>query len=205
MSSSVKEFTATIAAGARTKLPGRGSFLFMKTTTGAVSVSMIENELGGASGKETRVTMQNSDKIRSAPGAEFDEIVLHNESASSVTLTIIYGDGDYDRPVPDTVNVSVSLPNAAAVTTVTDKTNIDVANAGKELLLAANENRINAWITALDTNAEAIRIGDDNVAIDRGTPLAAGDTILWSSKSACYACSIATVNQGAAVTEFETS
>ena len=97
MSSSVKEFSATIAAGARYKLPARGSFLFMKSTTAAVSVSMLEVDLGTKSGRETRVTMQNSDKIRSAPGKEFDEIVLHNEGAASLTLTLMNLNSAADR------------------------------------------------------------------------------------------------------------
>ena len=198
--SAIRTHTGTLASGARISIAARGSFIYLRDANGKLTVSAQLVNLGQKTGQTTKVIMSSADKI--SPDKEFDNVVLYNHTAASVTYELVTGDGDYDRPLPDVVNVSVSLPNAASVTTVTDKTNIDVANAGKELLLAANENRINAWITALDTNAEVIRIGDDNVAIDRGTPLAPGDTILWSSKAACYACSIATVNQGAAVTEF---
>ena len=110
--------------------------------------------------------------------------------------------GDFFRPVPDIVNVQVSSDDNNVATTAVDETNIDIGNAGAVQLLAQDNTRVQAWITALAGNAEEIRIGDANVDTDQGTPLQPGDTILWSSKGPCFACSIATNNQGAAVTTF---
>lgn len=200
MSSAIKTSTGSIAAGARFPIAARGSFLYLRSSTDELVVEASLVDLGQKTGQTTKVRMSSGDKIR--PAQEFDQVSLYNDSATTVTFELVTGDGDYDRPTPDTVNVQVSSSNNNAATTNVDETNIDVGSAGAALLLAQNNQRVNAWITALATNGEEIRIGDANVDTDRGTPLQPGDTILWSSKGACYACSIATVDQGASVTEF---
>ena len=194
--SSIKEFTATLANGARLTVPGRGSFLFMKNTTAPLLTRMIEVETGGRSGREVSVTMANSDKIRSAPGAEFDSIALLNSSGASATFTLIYGTGDYDRPVPDTVNVSVSVPASDALSTVAD---ITVTTAA--VISAASTTRQKCIITALASNDQTLRIGDSNVTATRGTPLAPGETIAIESGAAIYAVEQVSGTNAVAITE----
>ena len=201
--SQVRDVEGTLAAGERRKIPLRGSFFYLRFSSAPLLVELQLIELGTKTGKSTMVRMKGGDKI--TPQREYDSVVLFNDSAVSVDYETTGGDGDYDRPIPDIVNVQVTSDSSEIVTTEVDETNIDVGNAGAIELVPADPNRIYAIITALSTNAEEIRIGDSNVDTDRGTPLGAGDTIKWSSKAACYAGSIATINQGAAKTIFSVS
>lgn len=185
MSSSVKEITATVAAGTRRKIPGRGSFLFAKTTTAPIKVSMIEVETGTRDGDDVTVTMSNSDKIRSAPGKEFDEIVVFNDSAAPVTFTLIYGTGDYDRPVPDTVNVAVSVPASNSVTTIARN---EVTAA--EEVAAFNASRTKVIVQADPANDQNIVVGDSNITTTRGIVLQPGETIAFETQGAIYAMEV---------------
>lgn len=196
-------YTRTLAIGQRTVINARGTTLFLRQATGEIRVTARSNQTGDGGGESYTLRMTAAEKWFHAD--TFDEVEIENTAGVANTIELYLGSGDFEKPVPDIVNVQVSSSNNNVATTAVDETNIDVGNAGAVQLLAQDNTRVQAWITALAGNAEEIRIGDANVDTDQGTPLQPGDTILWSSKGPCFACSIATANQGAAVTEFSES
>ena len=194
-------YKRVLTAGQRQIINVRGSTCFLRLAESAIRVSLRSNAVGTKSGVEYSVTMEQAEQWLHAE--EFDEVAIENlDLVNSNAIEFYIGFGRFIKPVPDIVNVQVSSNNNNTATTSQDETNIDIGNAGAVQLLAQDNDRVQAWISALETNAEEIRIGDANVDTDQGTPLQPGDTILWSSKGPCYACSIATNDQGAAVTEF---
>lgn len=196
----IAPYKRTLAANARTSIDARGTTIFVRKTSEELLVSPRSTQVGGGDGVQYSVRMSESEKWFTAE--EFDSVEIRNEGSAETEVEILIGYGDFFRPVPDIVNVQVSSDDNNVATTAVDETNIDIGNAGAVQLLAQDNTRVQAWITALAGNAEEIRIGDANVDTDQGTPLQPGDTILWSSKGPCFACSIATNNQGAAVTTF---
>ena len=193
-------FVQTLTANQRIDIKARGTTVFLRQATGTIKVTLRSNQIGERDGVAYTLRMEQAEEWLHA--VEFDSVEIEDTSGAANTIELYIGYGRFIKPVPDIVNVQVSSnPNNQAETQV-DETNIDVGQAGKAQLLAADPDRVQAWITALAGNAEEIRIGDTNVDTNRGTPLQPGDTILWSSKGPCFACSIATVNQGAAVTAF---
>lgn len=193
-------YKRTFAVDAIQKIDVRGTTVFLRLATGELTITARSTQLGDGQGVAYTLRMSEAEKWFTAQ--EFDSLEIHNTSGVENVTEIYAGYGDFAKPVPDIVNVQVTSAESEVVTTETDETNIDVGNAGKVTLLPADAKRVFGIITALSTNAEEIRIGDVNVDTDRGTPLAAGETIKWTSKAACVACSIATVNQGAAKSIF---
>lgn len=192
-----------LSANQRQSIIARGTTVFLRKATGVIAVTVRSNAVGSKTGASYTLEMEQAEKWFHAE--EFDEVIIEDKSGASNAIELYLGYGDFEKPVPDIVNVQVTSAESETVSTEIDETNIDVGQAGKVQLLAADPARIFAIITALSTNAEEIRIGDTNVTETRGTPLAAGDTIKWTSKAACFACSIATVNQGAAKSIFSVS
>lgn len=199
----IAAYIRTLTAGERTKIEARGSTIFVRRTTEELLVRARTTQVGSGTGVEYQARMAASEKWFTAE--EFDSVSLENTGAAETEVEILIGFGDFFRPVPDIINVQVTSAESEAVTTEVDETDIDVGQAGKKELVPADPARVFAIITALSTNAEEIRIGDTNVDTNRGTPMAAGETIKWTSKAACFACSIATVNQGAAKSIFSVS
>lgn len=193
-------YIRTLAISQRTTIEARGTTVFLRQATGELLVTLRSTAVGTKTGVAYTLRMTAAEKWFHAE--EFDSVTIQNEAGVANTIEFYIGFGDFEKPVPDIVNVQVSSSNNNEATTAVDETAVNVGNAGKALLLAQDDTRVQAWISALAGNAEEIRIGDVNVAANRGTPLQPGDTILWSSKGPCYACSIATAGQGAAVTEF---
>ena len=190
-------------ANQRATINARGTTVFLRKAQGELSVTLRSNAVGTKTGASYTLRMEQAEKWFHAE--EFDSVILEDESGNANEIELYIGYGDFEKPVPDIVNVQVTSAESEAVSTEADETNIDVGNAGKVQLLAQDNNRISAILTALSTNVEEIRIGDTNVTETRGTPLAAGDTIKWTSKAACFACSIATVDQAVAKTIFSVS
>ncbi len=197
-------YKRVLAAGEQTEINARGTTIFCRQTTEELSVTARSTQVGqgGGGGVSYSVRMSESEKWFTAE--EFDTIEIVNEGSASSTIEILIGYGDFFRPVPDIVNVSIGVPAGKVSATKADETNIDVGNAGKVSLAAANPNRTQLIITALATNGDPIRIGDSLVDSARGTPLAAGETMIWDSTAECFACSEATVDQAAAITEHTT-
>jgi len=188
-------------ANQRSTIIARGTTVFLRQATGKLSVTVRSNAVGTRTGAAYTLEMEQAEKWFHAE--EFDEIVIEDLSGAANTIELYLGFGDFEKPVPDIVNVQLTSSNSGVAETIADKVNIDIGQAGKEELLPADTTRIQAYITALDSNAEVIRVGDTNVTETRGTPVAAGDSLLWTSKAACFACSIATNDQAAALTVFK--
>lgn len=190
------------STGDRKVIDARGTTVFMAETTEIIEVTLRSAQIGqGRGGESYTLQMFTADQWLSAD--EFDSLEFYNLGDAEVTITVYIGYGQFYRPVPDVVNVQVTSKPTATVVTAADETAINVGAAGKVALLAQDDNRVQAYITALSTNSDIIRIGDSNVDSDQGTPLQAGETMVWSSKAACYACAEATAGQSAAVTVFK--
>lgn len=193
-------YKRVLLANARQTINVLGTTLFLRKATGEISVTVRSNAVGTKTGVSYTLRMSEAEKWFHAE--QFDEVTILDETGAANTIELYIGFGDFEKPVPDIINVQVTSAESEVVSTLADNVNIDVGNAGKIELVPQDSTRISAIITALSGNAEEIRIGDDNITETRGTPLAAGDTIKWTSKAACFACSIATVDQGAAITIF---
>ena len=194
-------YKAKIAAGKRVTINARGTTIFLRKATGELKVEVRSLAVGDSDGAQYTLRMEQAEEWLHAD--TFDAVVLENTLAVENVVELYLGFGRFIKPVPDIVNVQLTSSASGTAETIADKVNIDVGNAGKEELLPADSTRIQAYITALATNVEVIRVGDDSVDTGQGTPVAAGDSILWTSKAACFACSIATVNQAAALTVFK--
>lgn len=193
-------YKSIMAVGQRVKIRARGTTIFLRKATGELEVTVRSLAVGDADGAEYTLRMEQAEEWLHAD--TFDQIVIVNEAGVENTIELYLGFGRFIKPVPDIVNVQLTTSASASATSIQDKTNIDVGNAGQQQLLPADSTRIYAFVTALPGNAEEIRVGDTNIDTDQGTPLQAGDSLLWTSKAACFACSIATVNQGAALMDF---
>ena len=193
-------YIRTLEIGKRTTIDATGTTVFLRRAIGEITVTLRSTATGERDGVAYTLRMTEAEKWFHAE--QFDSVTIENTSGVANEIEFYIGFGDFEKPVPDIVNVQVTLAPNSVAETIADKVNIDVGNAGKELLLPADANRIEAYITALAANAEVIRVGDENVTETRGTPLAAGETLIWKGPNACYACSIATVNQSAAISLF---
>ncbi len=189
-------------ANQRASISARGTTVFLRQSAGELSVTLRSVAVGTKTGAAYTLRMDEAEKWFHAE--EFDEVIVKDESGAENAIELYIGYGDFAKPVPDIVNVALSIPASRAAVTITDKINIDVGQAGKEQLAAENLLRTRAVITAAAANAEIIRIGDTNVTESRGIPLAAGESLSWESTAAVFACSIATVDQVASITEFTT-
>lgn len=190
--SSIKTTTGTLAAGARRDIPSNGSFIYLRSaldSNGADSqlvVSLQEIELGQKTGHTTKLIMSSGDKIR--PQKRFDSVVLFNDTSLAIDYEAVHGDGDYDRPIPDTVNVSVSTPSAKGIETAPDVTVSGTTNATADVIAAANTNRVRIVLTALDTNDQILRIGGADVDADEGIQLAAGQSVALLTTAEILGC-----------------
>ncbi len=193
-------YKRVLQAGQRENIDARGTTIFLRLATGEISVTARSNAVGSKSGASYTLRMTEAERWFHAE--EFDSIVIVDESGAANTIELYIGYGDFQKPVPDIVNVALTVPASRDVTTIADKINIDIGAAGKEQLAAINLDRTRAVITADAGNAEIIRVGDTNVDTDRGIPLAAGESLSFESTAAIFACSIATNDQIAAITEF---
>lgn len=192
-------YKQTIPIGERVTVRARGTTIFVAQTNEPLLIEARSTQVGGKDGVSYKVTMRQAEKWFTAE--EFDTVIIENIGNNPAIIEVYLGSGDFFKPVPDILNFSISVPNSKTILPITDKTNIDVGNAGKESLFPLSIPRTLIIISALSTNAEEIRIGDTNVDVDKGIPLAPGETIALETRAAIFACSIATADQGAAVTE----
>jgi hypothetical protein len=196
----IAPYIRTLAAGQRTKIEARGTTIFVRRTTEELLVRARTTQVASGDGVEYQARMAASEKWFTAE--EFDSVSIENTGAAATEVEILLGFGDFFRPVPDIVNVAIDVPASRDITTTVDKVNIDVGQAGLEILAAINLTRLRAVVTALATNTDPIRVGDTNVDTDRGTPLAPGESISIESTAEISACSESVADQAAAITEF---
>lgn len=186
----IAPYRRTIAANGRTTITARGTTIFVRATTEILLVTARSTQVGqgedGGQGVAYTIRMGASEKWFTAE--EFDSVEIVNTGAVATAVEILLGFGDFFRPVPDIVNVAVSIPASRAIPTLVDASAFGVGNANLEEVLPINLDRIRAIITALAANDQIIRIGDANVDTNRGTPLAAGETIAIDSTAAISVC-----------------
>lgn len=194
-------YKSILQIGQRVSINARGTTVFLRKASGEIDVTVRSLAVGDADGSQYSLRMEQAEEWLHAD--TFDKIVLVNKSGIINTIELYLGFGRFIKPVPDIVNVQLTSSASGTVETIANKVNIDVGQAGKEQLLPQDDTRIQAYITALAANVEEIIVGDTNVTETRGTPIAAGDSLLWTSKAPCFACSVATVDQGAALTVFK--
>ena len=186
----IAPYIRTLASNERTTINARGTTVFVRQTTEILLVTARSTQVGqgedGGQGIAYTIRMFASEKWFTAE--EFDSIEIENTGALPTQIEILLGFGDFFRPVPDIVNVQVTSEASATVDTTADVANAGIGNANRVTILPANPLRVAAILTALSTNTGVARIGGADVDIDEGTPLQAGETILWPSKAAIEAC-----------------
>lgn len=191
-------YKRVLTANQRMTIVARGSTVFLRAATGEISVTVRSTAVAGKTGEAYTLRMTAAEKWFAAQ--EFDSVEIEDQSGAANTIELYIGSGDFEKPVPDIVNVALSIPASRTVLTQVDHTNIDIGTAGIQLIAAENLDRTTLVVTALSTNTDIIRVGDINVDTDRGTPLAAGESMAFDTTAAIYACSESVNDQGAAHT-----
>lgn len=183
----LKQYTATLGTAGvsqRAKINAVGTMFFVRQILPAgnrLTVRLRAVELGGKSGDSVELSMSQNDKVV-LPFA-YDRIEIANDAGIALDIDVIFGDGDYVRPLPDLVNVAIVLAGSNALDTIADKA---LNEAAETQILPANTNRVRAIITALEANDQNIRVGDIDVDATRGVQLLPGQTIAIDSTAAIY-------------------
>jgi len=185
----MKQYVATLAASGsgvqqRAKINAVGTMFFVRQILPAgnrVNVRLRGVELGGKSGDSVELSMSQNDKVV-LPFA-YDRIEINNENAIAISIDVIFGDGDYVRPLPDLVNVAIALAGSNNLDTIAD---VAMTAANETEILPINLNRVRAVITAPEANDVNLRIGDIDITATRGVQLKPGETIAIDSTAAIY-------------------
>lgn len=194
-------YKRTLTANQRTTIDARGTTIFLRKATGELQITVTSLAVGDADGATYTLRMEQAEEWLHAD--TFDQIIVKNTLAVDNAIELYLGFGRFIKPVPDIVNVQVTLGVNGAAGSIDDKINIDALQIGKEELLPLDDDRLEAYITALSTNTEEIRVSDTAVDSDHGTPLAPGETLIWKGPHAVFACSLTAANQAAAVSVFK--
>lgn len=185
--STLKQYVTTLTTSGvkqRAKINARGTMLFIRQVLPAgnqVNVRLRAVEISGKSGDSVELNMSQNDKVV-LPFA-YDRIELTNDSGVALDVDVIYGDGDFVRPLPDLVNVAVVISGSEAIDTIPD---VALNEVSETQILPANPNRIRAIIGAPEANDVNLRIGDIDVTATRGIQLKPGETIAIDSQAAIY-------------------
>jgi hypothetical protein len=193
MPSALKRYQATLTTASgvnhQRKIGTRGTMLFVREILPAgnpLTVRLRQVGVGSKDGETIVMPMRQNDKIITP--VEFDRIELENDAGVDISADIVFGDGDYVRPLPDLVNVAVSQAGANTVHSPADVATNDAAEA---VLFDpddyAGETIVRVLLTAHIDNDQAVRVGKTGeVAADHGTPLQAGETLSWDCSEAAY-------------------
>lgn len=195
-------YIRTLAIGQRTTIEATGTTVFLREATGEILVTLRSTATGERDGVAYTLRMTQAEKWFHAE--QFDSVTIENTAGVANTIEFYIGFGDFEKPVPDIVNVQVTQgPNGVHETLVDDDT-FGQGNANAVAILADDNTRIQAYITALAGNTDTLRVGDSDVDTDQGTPLAPGETVIFPSKKAIYVCSEgATATDAVAITVFK--
>jgi len=186
----MKQYVATLTASGsgvqqRAKINAVGTMFFVRQVLPAgmrVNVRLRGVELGGKSGDSVELSMSQNDKVV-LPFA-YDRIEVNNENAVAISIDVIFGDGDYVRPLPDLVNVSLSIAGANDQASPADE---DLSAAGLQEVFPINLSRTMAILTAHVDNADNIRVGGADIGVAAGTPLAPGETVAIATRGSIFA------------------
>jgi len=145
----------------------KGNFIWLKSATGEVSIRTSEGETA---------QLKSGDFVRFQK--VFEDFFCTDLSGSENDLTF-------------NISVNGEAGNYGVVTQSKADKFLDVADVSSvantaTLLLAANSNRKEIFITSLSTNANESRIGSASISATRGTPLAVGGTAIIETGAAIY-------------------
>lgn len=193
MTSALKRYAATLTTAAgvqhQRKIATRGTMLFVREVLPAgnpITVRLRQIGVGSKDGQTIEIPMRQNDKIITP--VEYDRIELENEAGTDLAIDVIFGDGDYVRPLPDLVNVAISEAGANTVHSPADVPTNDAAEAVLfDPATYAGETIVRVLLTAHIDNDQAVRVGKTGeVAANHGTPLQAGETLSWDCSEAAY-------------------
>lgn len=193
MTSGLQRFAATLTTAAgvqhQRKIAARGTMLFVREILPAgnpLTVRLRQVGVGAKDGSTITVPMHQNDKI--VTPVEYDRIELENQAGVDLAIDLIFGDGDYVRPLPDLVNVAVT---EAGANTVHSPADVPTNDAAEAILFNpatyAGETIVRVVLTAHIDNDQAVRIGKHaEVSASHGTPLQAGESMSWDCTEAAY-------------------
>lgn len=179
-------YVRNLNANQRQSIVARGTTVFLRQATGEISVTLRSTRTGTGTGVAYTLRMTAAEKWFHAE--EFDSVEVQDESGLPNTIEFYIGFGDFEKPVPDIVNVQVTSAQNATVDSQPDRNDFGAGAVNSVEVLPANPKRTFAVLTALSSNPNGLRIASTDVDSNEGTPLLAGETITWSSKAACRVC-----------------
>ena len=162
--SGLKEVTRVIPASGFTRIAESGNTVFIKRSSSPLLVTMRVYQRGG-SHAESRLEMTEGD---SQLNQQYDSLEIQNPTAVDLSVTVVYGTGEYKRPGGITVlthatNADFTIPAATATQ----------LNGGGNPLAGTVSSRIRS----LPSNTSTIRVGDSFVSNTQGFPLEPGEWI----------------------------
>jgi hypothetical protein len=167
--SSYRTLTLVLAANEPHYINVGGDFINIRSATSAVQIALDGGRSIAYSQGETAVS----------PFTGF-EIV----SATSQTVTVLYGTGDFDgiaAEISNNVNVTVDKSN-----TIADAPKVSAVAASATQVAAANASRTELALSLLSSAANEVYIGSASVAAGRGTPLEPGGIHYITTTAAVY-------------------
>jgi len=168
-----RDIDVRVPANAQVHVRAAGSFVFVKSSTGPLSVETESGKL---------VSMTSGDKLRAQNPAGFAGFVMHNETGADITAQLTVGFGDYDKAsVVGTVTTSVANTGAATA-------DVTTVNAASVQLLPTNPDRREAIVSNTGT-VLTLRLNVDAAAgAALGMPLLPLQTAVLSTQGAihCY-------------------
>ena len=145
-----------------------GTFIWLKSATGAVSIKTDQGETA---------LLTSGDYIRT--DKVFTEFFITDESGAQNDVTFNISEKGEAGLFSRDVNLAVPSTLAGAV-------DVTLTAAVATLILAANSNRSEAIITSVGTQPGATRIGPSSVAANRGILVAPGATLILDTNAAIY-------------------
>lgn len=168
-----KDYLVTVGAGEEVALNVAGEFYSVISTDQTSFEISVD---GGATAFAKRGT-----KRRMPAGSEFKVVRVKNPNGSSLTARLEIGYGDF-------IDGEISVGGDVVVgggDTLTDYTDQTLSATATALVLAANADRTEAWISNL-SGSVTLRWGTSAAAAARGIPVTPGQTMIVSSKAAIY-------------------
>lgn len=169
----------TIAANDSLKISKYARFITLLSSTGGT------NDIEISINKQRQGLMPQGISIELPPFTQFNQLDIYNTAGTSADIIVVLSNGRViDSRLNLTAGLTISSPDNFI--TVAKVSVVDAAAAA--VIMAQNTDRREAFITNLDAAGE-IYIGDSNTdaGTNRGTPLAAGQTIVLETKAAIYA------------------
>jgi len=167
-----RDLHVRVEANSQFHVSAAGTFIFFKTSTGALGVETESGKL---------VDMVSGDKLISAKPAGFAGFVLHNPTGVPIIAVLVVGFGDYDKA---SVVGNVTITKAAGGGATTD---VPLSAGTSVIVSPVNLPRREVLITNLDV-ADTIRVNISNHAnATVGTPLLPGQTVVLTTTAAIYA------------------